>query len=121
MESRRLAFPRFFFLSDLQFLDFLSLVHQKKDFNEFIPILFPGASSVFLSRPLNADQPAIPEMHHDPTAGPEMSIEASEEELAIQISSINGAIDQVPERSRSDLRQFRSKISERSGQSGMWS
>ena len=33
MESRRLAFPRFFFLSDLQFLDFLSLVHQKKDFN----------------------------------------------------------------------------------------
>ena len=43
-ESRRILFPRFFFMTDAQFLHFLSLADSGQDFNAFIPLLFPGTS-----------------------------------------------------------------------------
>lgn len=33
IEAKRLAFPRFFFMTDKQFLDFIDLAEQNLDFN----------------------------------------------------------------------------------------
>jgi hypothetical protein len=48
LEAKRLAFPRFFFMTDKQFLEFIELAEQNIDFNKFINLLFPGVSKVFL-------------------------------------------------------------------------
>jgi hypothetical protein len=48
IEAKRLAFPRFFFMTDKQFLDFIDLAEQNLDFNRYINLLFPGAAKVFL-------------------------------------------------------------------------
>lgn len=49
LESRRLRYPRFFFLSDSDFLEFLTKTGAKQDINRFIHQLFPGASSLLIS------------------------------------------------------------------------
>ena len=57
-------------------------------------------------------------MHHDPTSGPEMSIEASEDELAVQISAAP-----AESQARSRMRDgFRSGLSQNSNleASGVW-
>lgn len=40
LDQRRRAFPRFFFLTDSQFLEFLTLANSNQDFNEYINVLF---------------------------------------------------------------------------------
>eukprot|EP00347_Sterkiella_histriomuscorum_P021796 403332737 len=52
LEAKRLAFPRFFFMTDKQFLEFVELAEQNIDFNRFINLLFPGVSKIFLDQPL---------------------------------------------------------------------
>ena len=53
IEAKRLAFPRFFFMTDKQFLEFVELAEKNYDFHKFINILFPGAAKVFLDQPLS--------------------------------------------------------------------
>lgn len=50
MEQKRLAFPRFFFLTDAQFLEFLTLANSNQDFNDFISTLFPGAHKLYINQ-----------------------------------------------------------------------
>ena len=49
LEERRLKYPRFFFLSDCDFLDFLVKAGARQSLDKFIEKLFPGAASLFLS------------------------------------------------------------------------
>lgn len=43
LESKRLAFPRFFFMSNAQFLQFLTLSHSHSNINSLINVIFSGA------------------------------------------------------------------------------
>jgi hypothetical protein len=46
-EKRRLLFPRLFFMTDKQCLEFISNLENKdKRYNELIPLIFPGASGL---------------------------------------------------------------------------
>ena len=49
LEERRLKYPRFFFLSDCDFLDFLVKAGARQSLDKFIEKLFPGAAALFLS------------------------------------------------------------------------
>ena len=55
LEQRRRAFPRFFFLTDNQFLEFLTLANSNQDFNEYINVLFQGAHKLFINRILGVE------------------------------------------------------------------
>jgi dynein heavy chain len=55
LEERRKAFPRFYFLTDSQFLDFLTLANSNQDFNKYISVLFQGASKLFINRILGRE------------------------------------------------------------------
>jgi len=55
LEERRRAFPRFFFLTDSQFLEFLTLANSNQDFNEYINVLFQGAHKLFINRILGKE------------------------------------------------------------------
>lgn len=40
LDERRKSFPRFYFLTDSQFLEFLTLANSNQDFNKYINVLF---------------------------------------------------------------------------------
>lgn len=63
MELRRRTFPRFFFLTDNQFLEFLTLANSNQDFNEYISALFPGAHKLFINRVLGKEAASPQEAH----------------------------------------------------------
>jgi len=67
IEAKRLAFPRFFFMTDVQFLEFIELAENNKDFHSFINLLFPGVQSVVLDQPLQSSlhQKVPPPMVND--------------------------------------------------------
>jgi dynein heavy chain len=46
LEARRLKYPRFFFMSDSDFLEFLVKAGSKDNIDKFIHKLFPGAASL---------------------------------------------------------------------------
>ena len=49
LEARRLKYPRFFFLSDSDFLEFLVKARSKQNLDMFIDKIFPGAASLLMS------------------------------------------------------------------------
>ena len=50
LETKRLAFTRFFFLNDSQFLDFLMLVASNQDFSVYFNMMFQGAQKLFITQ-----------------------------------------------------------------------
>ena len=48
LEARRANFPRFFFLSDPQLLEFLSNVHSREQYDKHLSALFPGAQRLYI-------------------------------------------------------------------------
>ena len=50
LEEKRLAFTRFFFLNDSQFLDFLMLANSNQDFSIYVNILFQGVQKFFITQ-----------------------------------------------------------------------
>lgn len=50
LESRRIAYPRFFFFSDSQLLEFLSKVHSGLKYDHCISAIFPGIQSLYIRR-----------------------------------------------------------------------
>ena len=50
IETKRLAFPRLFFLNDTQFIDFLSKLKHQENFDFYIAQLFPGANGFFFKK-----------------------------------------------------------------------
>ena len=50
IETKRLAFPRFFFLNDTQFIDFLSKLKSQDNYDFYISQLFPGAGGFFFKK-----------------------------------------------------------------------
>jgi hypothetical protein len=49
LEERRMKYPRFFFLSDWDFLDFLVKAGGKQSLDYLIDKIFPGAASLYMS------------------------------------------------------------------------
>jgi len=49
LEERRLKYPRFFFLTDCDFLEFLVKAGSRQNLDKFIDKIFPGASSLLMS------------------------------------------------------------------------
>ena len=58
LESRRLKYPRFFFMSDSDFLEFLVKAGAKENIDKFIHKLFPGVASLQLVNMSNLE-PAV--------------------------------------------------------------
>lgn len=50
IETKRLAFPRLFFLNDTQFIDFLTKLKNQDNYDFYISQLFPGASGLFFKK-----------------------------------------------------------------------
>ncbi|CAG9323337.1 unnamed protein product [Blepharisma stoltei] len=50
LDSHRFTFPRFFFLSDPQLLQFLSYVHTEQQFDKYLSFLFPGGSKFLIKK-----------------------------------------------------------------------
>lgn len=50
LESRRIAYPRFFFFSDSQLLEFLSKVHAGLKYDQCISAIFPGVQALYIRR-----------------------------------------------------------------------
>lgn len=50
LESRRIAYPRFFFFSDSQLLEFFSKVHAGLKYDHCISAIFPGIQSLYIRR-----------------------------------------------------------------------
>jgi hypothetical protein len=50
LESKRLEFNRFFFLTDAQFLDFLMQVNSNLDFSTYFQMMFNGAQKLFVTQ-----------------------------------------------------------------------
>jgi hypothetical protein len=50
LESRRLSFPRFFFLPDSQLLDLLSKVHAEQAYDAHLSAMFPGAARLLIKK-----------------------------------------------------------------------
>lgn len=48
LEQKRLAFSRFFFLNDSQFLELLTLANTSQDFSLFVNTLFVGAQNLYI-------------------------------------------------------------------------
>lgn len=48
LETRRANFPRFFFLSDPQLLEFLSKIHAREQYDKHLSVLFPGAQKLYI-------------------------------------------------------------------------
>ena len=71
LETKRLSFPRFFFLSNTQFLMLLSLLSSRKDVRAYLPSLFPGVQNLLLSGGIVSNTlpvPPFPE-EEDPKPG----------------------------------------------------
>ena len=56
IETKRLAFPRLFFLNDTQFIDFLTKMRNQDDFDFYISQLFPGARGFFFTKSIHEDE-----------------------------------------------------------------
>lgn len=56
IETKRLAFPRLFFLHDTQFIDFLTKLKNQDDFDFYVAQLFPGASGFFFKKSIQDDE-----------------------------------------------------------------
>ena len=50
LETRRVNFPRFFFLSDPQLLEFLSKIHSREKYDKHISVIFPGCSRFYVKQ-----------------------------------------------------------------------
>lgn len=48
LETRRSNFPRFFFLSDPQLLEFLSKIHSREQYDKHISVIFPGCYKLYV-------------------------------------------------------------------------
>lgn len=48
LETRRVNFPRFFFLADPQLLEFLSKIHSREQYDKHISVIFPGCSKFYV-------------------------------------------------------------------------
>jgi dynein heavy chain len=59
LENRRLQFPRFFFMSDSNFLEFLVKSNAKENIDHLVHILFPGARKLFIKM-MEASEPEVP-------------------------------------------------------------
>ncbi|CAG9319683.1 unnamed protein product [Blepharisma stoltei] len=56
LENKRANFPRFFFLSDAQLLQFLSLIYSQQEYDKHLSIIFPGVSKFYIKK-LNSNKP----------------------------------------------------------------
>ena len=50
LETRRIAYPRFFFFSDSQLLEFLSKVHAGLKFDHCLTAIFPGIQGLYIRK-----------------------------------------------------------------------
>jgi len=75
IETKRLAFPRLFFLNDTQFIDFLTKLKNQEDFDFYISQLFPGASGFFFTKTIQDDE-IPPQIINDLSALHEEEIDA---------------------------------------------
>ena len=67
IETKRLAFPRLFFLNDTQFVDFLTRLKFQEDFDFYISQLFPGANGFFFKKSIQ-DTEVPPQIVNDISA-----------------------------------------------------
>ena len=56
IETKRLAFPRLFFLNDTQFIDFLTKLKNQSDFDFYISQLFPGAGGFLFKKSIQENE-----------------------------------------------------------------
>ena len=64
IETKRLAFPRLFFLNDTQFIDFLSKLKNQDNYDFYISQLFPGAGGFFFKKSIQ-DSEIPPQIIND--------------------------------------------------------
>ena len=77
LEAKRLAFSRFFFLNDSQFLEFLTLANTGQDFTKYINTLFMGAHSLYIQP---ADQLKLLKADHNADIAGSKPVTPSERE-----------------------------------------
>lgn len=65
IETKRLAFPRLFFLNDTQFIDFLTKLRSHEDFGFYISQLFPGASGFVVTNRSTQEMEIPPQIIND--------------------------------------------------------
>jgi hypothetical protein len=71
-DYKRIQFPRFFFKTNVQYLQLLDLADQCHDFNHLIHLLFPGAANFNLDQPYlghpDSSTAALPPRPHEVVA-----------------------------------------------------
>lgn len=70
LENRRTSFPRFFFLSDEQLMDYLSQINSKQIYDSHIRYLFPGAAKLYLKKIESKKNPKLDNLEIDMDVAP---------------------------------------------------
>lgn len=103
LESRRLNFPRFFFLPDSQLLDLLSKVHAGQAYDAYLSAMFPGASRLYVRKaggrhklPKLDDVDAAPFNPFSPANKNPDGVFDFEAEITAQIEDDSSAIERLP-------------------------
>lgn len=91
IETKRLAFPRLFFLNDTQFIDLLTKLRNQEDYDFYVAQLFPGASGFFFKKSIQ-DIEIPPQIINDVSVLDQDEINAPRSEIR-NLKSIKNDID----------------------------
>lgn len=70
LDHRRASFPRFFFLSDEQLMDYLSQIDSKQIYDSHIRYIFPGAAKLYLKKIESKKKPTLDDQELDMDIAP---------------------------------------------------